>query len=234
MEIKELLEAYLALESGENKNLINIAFDELESEQYEDAVTHFDQLYVKDSNDYMSYFFRAYCKSHCGKRGDVYPDSQKLTSAFEMASKKAVANKKSQETNISLLLRMYDDAMDNLAYNAVEEVHVSDNGNTYTTNPDKYKITDLARKTIAGFINGNTDIINKSDRLTEFSIEYLKGIVDYNLNYYGPMIVALDPSYQTILDEKIKKLNAKKRITKIVIALIIIVIAGFVVFSMFL
>lgn len=222
MKIEELLDAYVAITSSENQNLINVAFDEMNSSQYEEAASHFDQLYAKDSSDYMSYFFRAYCKSFCGRRGDVYPDSQKLTSAFELACKKAIADKKNLDVNLNLIMIMFKEGMENLAYNAVEEVSVDSNGNTHTSNPTKYKIKSNARESLFALIRDNVDLFKENDELKEFALTYLKDIVDYGLDRFGAIIVSLDPSYAPVLEEKKKKARIKRIIGIVVIAVIIL------------
>lgn len=221
MELNELLDAYLAKLLSDEKNLMNIAFDEMNSSQYEEAASHFDQLYVKNSNDFMSYYFRAYCKSHCGKRGDVLPDSQKLTSAFQLTYKKAIENKEDLDLNLEIIVDMYIDAMDNLAYNAVEEVRVNSNGTTSTSNPTKYRILINCQNTISDFISENIELINELGGFKEYVLSYLKKDVKSNLNKYGPLIVKLDPSYSKQYEELQKKAKTKK-IIKLVILLGII------------
>ena len=100
--------------------LQHIAFEEMKSGQYEEAAIHFNQVYTGDPNNYMAYFLRACCKSHCGIRGNVIPDAQKLTSAFELTCEKAIARR--QEILLTDIMSLYEEKMRNLAYNAVEEV----------------------------------------------------------------------------------------------------------------
>ena len=225
MEMKELMANYLALVEEKNKNLVNIAFDEMESSQYEDAAIHFDQLYVQDSTDYMSFFFRAYCKSHCGRRGDVYPDSQKLTSAFELSVSKALASSAMLDTEMYLLLSMYKEAMDNLAYNAVEEVHVDSNGNTYTTNPTKTKIYAACKTSLTTLMKTNVETFKKLTNVNEYCINYLKTIEATNLRVYGNILVLYVPEYAAELEAKIKKQEKKSKMTLIIIGVAFAVIA---------
>ena len=181
MEIKEFMTNYLELVEEDKKNLVNIAFDEMNSNQYEEATVHFDKLYLQDSNDYMSYFFRAYCKSHCGKRGDVYADSQKLTSAFNLAVNKALGVSKNLDTQVYLMISMYNDAMDNLAYNAVEEVHVNNQGKTYTTNPTKAKIKNECSANLLDLMKDNVEVFKTLPSVKEYVINYLKKLFEISI-----------------------------------------------------
>ena len=225
MEIKDLMASYLAVVEEENKNLVNIAFDEMMSSQYEEAAGRFDKLYTQDSNDYMSYFFRAYCKSHCGKRGDVYSDSQKLTSAFNMAFQKAIASGKNLDTEVYLMISMYKDAMDNLAYNAVEEISIDSNGNTHKTNPTKFKIYDDCERVLVALMRDNANTLKKLSTVKDYIISYLQNIVDKNLNRnlnlgrkQGEVLVLYVPEFAPELEERIKKIEAKNKRTLIIIA----------------
>ena len=210
MNIQELMQSYLEVVDKKNKNLVDIAFDEMNSSQYEEAASHFDQLYVQDSNDFMSYFFRAYCKSHCGTRGNVYPDSQKLTSAFDLACKKALALGANLEVNLYLIFAMYDEAMKNLADNAVEEVRLDSNGNTVTSNPTKTKILLDCRTNLVYVMKENSNVIKSKKSLKEYVTTYLKRIVNQNLKVYGPIIVAYEPEYATILEKNLRQKKLKQ------------------------
>ena len=207
MKIKDLWACYLAKIEKANENLIKIAFDEMESKQYEEASIHFDQLYTQDANDFMSYFFRAYCKSHCGTRGNAYPDSQSLTAAFNLSFKKAISAKENLDTNLCLIFSMYEDAMENLYANAVN---------------DAYKIPLDSRTNIVNCIKENVDIIKSTEKTKAFIVNYLKKIVDYNLESYGTLILSFDPSYATILEEKRKKLKRRSIITLTIILAVLL------------
>ena len=218
MEIKEFTTTYLELVKEENKNLVNIAFDEMLSGQYEEATGHFDKLYLQDSNDYMSYFFRAYCKSHCGKRGDVYADSQKLTSAFNLAISKALGISKNLDTEVYLMISMYKDAMDNLAYNAVEEVHVDNNGKTYKTNPTKSKIKNECNENLLASMKDNAETFKTLPKVKEYVINYLK--IEFNASIkvsvgkcrkQADVLVLYTPEVAPELEEKINEQIAKDK-----------------------
>ena len=201
MDINELFDRYLKLVPEVDKNLVGIAFDEMRSSQHEEAATHFDQLYVKDSANFMAYFFRAYNKSFCGKRGDVYPDAQTLTSAFTMAVKKAAAAKIDFELNMQLLLQLYLEAMENLADNAVEEV----DSNGHTSNPDRTKIKKMARDNMLIVAEEHAELIKSYVDLKEYVLAYLKKIEHWNLKTIGALIVSYDPSYAETYQKKLKK-----------------------------
>jgi len=210
MDINEMYEGYLKIVTEADKNLINIAFDEMKSGQHEEAANHFDQLYVKDSANYMAFFFRAYNKSFLGKRGDVYPDAQTLTSAFTMAVKKAAAAKESYEINMFLILNLYTEAMKNLADNAVAEV--DENG--HTSNPDEKNIKKMTRDNMIATAKDYGDLIKSYADLKEYMVAYLKKIELWDLKNIGALIVDYDPSYAETYQKKLKK----AKIIKIVAA----------------
>ena len=218
MEINELLEAYVKKLSEDNQKLVSVAFDEMRSSQHEEAARHFDQLYVKNPSDYMSFFFRAYNKSFCGRRGDVYPDAQTLTSAFNMACKKAVSSSRDYEVNMYLLLQLYSEAMDNLAVNAVEEV--DEKGNT--SNPEKHKIRKMERENIVAVSRDQIAEIQRYGELKEFVVSYLKEKESDDLKNIGALIVLYDPSYEETFKKKMK-IQKIKGIVGICIALGIII-----------
>lgn len=230
MNIKDfVMSSYVELVDEEKKDLVKIAFDEMISSQYEEAAGRFDKLYTQDPNDYMSYFFRAYCKSHCGKRGDVYAASQKLTSAFNMAYQKAIASGNNLDTEVYLMISMYNDAMDNLAYNAVEEVHIGSNGNTYTTNPTKLKIYSECEEVLVTLMRDSVNVLKKLPTVKDYITSYLQRLVDRNLNHnidlgrkQGEVLALYAPEFASELEGRIKKAKAKKKLTRIIIAVAIV------------
>jgi hypothetical protein len=224
MEMKELLDCYLAGVGETNKNLVRIAFDEMSSSQYEEAAACFGQLYSQDSHDYMSYFFRAYCKSHCGTRGDVYPDSQIFTSAFQSACEKAFNAGGDLNTNLCLLFTMYENAMGNLAENAVEEVHVNSNGDTYTKNPIKKMIYADCVRNLVKVMQEKVALIKGYEKAQEYVITYLKANVDKNLKLYGPALLAYEPEYAATLEAKMKQAKIKKWIIAGVIVAVLVIL----------
>lgn len=229
MNIKDfVMSSYVELVDEEKKDLVDIAFDEMISGQYEEAAGRFEKLYTQDPNDYMSYFFRAYCKSHCGKRGDVYVASQKLTSAFNMAYQKAIVSSKYLDTEVYLMLSMYKEAMDNLAYNAVEEVHINSQGKTYKTNPTKLKIYSECEEVLVTLMRDSVNVLKKLPTVKAYITSYLQKLVDTNLNHninlgrkQGEVLVLYAPEFASELEEKIKKAEAKKKRTRIIIAVAI-------------
>ena len=210
MDINELYEKYVKLLAEEDKNLVNVAFDEMKSSQHEEAANHFDQLYVKDSTNYMAFYFRAYNKSFLGKRGDVYPDAQTLTSAFNMACKKALAAKGDAELNLSLIVQLYREAMENLADNAVEEV----DSNGHSSNPDRTNIKKMLRENMIALARDNAEAIKGYTDLKAYVVEYLKKIEHWDLKNIGAVIVTYDPSYAETYQKKLKK----SKIIKVVVA----------------
>ena len=197
MEINGLLEAYLTVNRKSINNLVQVAFDELESEQYEEAVTHFDQLYIKDPNDFMSYFLRAYSKSRCGVIGNCVSDSEKLTAVFEFACKKAIASEKNLDICLPILLKMYAETMEFLANNAVEE--------------DEWTIWSMEESEILNFAKNHFGITERNEELKNYVVSYLKEFVDTDLERVGPVIVSYEPSYQEVLDEKIREKEREEK-----------------------
>ena len=219
MDINEVFKNYVDA-NEDNGNLVTIAYDEMNSDQYEEAAAHFDQLYVKDPADYMSFFFRAMCKSHTGTRGNVYPDAQTLTSAFTMACKKAESDKKNYETNMLLLLHYYADAMDNLAYNAVEEV----DSNGHTSNPTRFRIKRMMRENLIEVAKQYKDSISACEDLKAYVMDYLQKNLSFDLEGVGAAIVAYDPSFEATLKEMLKKRKIKNIIKFSIIGGIILAI----------
>ena len=72
------------------------------------------------------------------------------------------------------MLNMYIDAMDNLAYNAVDETKIDSNGKTYTVNSDRWNIDKLKMITIADFANNSFEIISKCNNLKPYIVSYMK------------------------------------------------------------
>ncbi len=220
---KELLETYVKDVCVENRNLVIIAFDEMNSSQYEEAGEHFDQLYVRDPGDFMSYFFRAYCKSHCGKKIDAYANALKLTAAFEFAGKKAIAAKNDLEVNLLLLLTKYKDGMANLESNAVQ---------------DRYMISETLSATIASFTKNNMQIVKEYPGTKRFICSFLDRHSFSNRKYFEGLLIELDESYKLKFDEekKIARQRDEKefKTKKIIIsAIILIVLLGIVLWLSF-
>ena len=127
----------------------------------------------------------------------------------------------------SLMLNMYIDAMDNLAYNAVDETKIDSNGKTYTVNSDRWNIDKLKMITIADFANNNFEIISKCNNLKPYIVSYMKKeAVGDNLELVGPIIILYDSSYQSIYNKKLKS-RKKSRIIPYII-LIIALLIGFI------
>ena len=204
MEAKKAFDLYLDTVKEENRNLVTIAYDEMKSNQYEEAASHFDKLYTMDASDYMSYFFRAYCKSYCGRRGDVYPDAQTLSSAFTSALKKAIEDEDTLETNMTLLINHYFEAMGNLAYNAVGEV--SSNG--VRTNHTRDRINRMASQVLYDLATKNKDAIKGNNGVKGSVILWLKKYERIDLKRLGALIVFYEPEYASTYK--------RKRIMKIV------------------
>ena len=230
MEIQELFALYKKNVDEMNKNLMTIAFDELENGQYEEAAAHFDQLYVQDPSDFTFYFLRTFFKSQTGRRGDVYPDSQKLTSALELSIKKTVENNKDIDTSMYIIIDLYLEGMENLADNAVEEVSIDANGKTRTSNPTKIKITQNMISTVIGIVKTYANYVKEDESLCELLLGFLHYYESYSLEIVGNAICILDPSYATTLASKIKKAKAKKIIGILIVVAILAAIAIAVIF----
>ena len=119
---------------------------------------------------------------------------------------------------------MYDEAMKNLADNAVEEVRLDSNGNTVTSNPTKTKILLDCRTNLVYVMKENSNVIKSKKSLKEYVTTYLKRIVNQNLKVYGPIIVAYEPEYATILEKKLKAKKIKTIIGLSIVAIIILLI----------
>ncbi len=187
METTKLLEIYAKNVVHANQNLFNVAMEEMTSSQYEEAAIHFDQLYVNDSTDFMSYYFRAYCKAHYGKRGEVHASAQKLTSACKKSYQKAIEANVDIDTRVSLILQMYAEGMKHLAYNAID---------------DSFSIEQGYRDTLVEFINCYMELINQCDTLKTYILSELQELLSENLDKYGALIVALVPEYAPTLENK--------------------------------
>lgn len=218
MDIKEAFESYLRSVSDENRNITNIACDEMNSKQYEEAAVHFDQIYVKDSAEYMPYFFRAYCKSLCGVRGNAEANAQKITSAFTMACQKALSVKRDFEADMILICHHYIRAMEILANCAVDGI-------------TKGKIESMARDTMIAAAEEYRESIKMYPNLEEYLLSYLKEIEHHNLEEIGALIVSYDSSYEAVYQDKLKK-KKKKLIIILGIAIFLWVVGllvGFIV-----
>jgi len=133
-----------------------------------------------------------------------------LTSAFNMACKKALAAKGDAELNLSLILQLYREAMENLADNAVEEV----DSNGHSSNPDRTNIKKMLRENMIALARDNAEAIKGYADLKAYVVEYLKKIEHWDLKNIGALIVTYDPSYAETYQKKLKK----SKIIKIVVA----------------
>ena len=224
MEMQELFDAYLQHEKREEENLMIAAFDDVCSSQYEEAAERFNQLYGKNPQDYVSYFLRAYCKSHLGVRGNVYPDSQTLTSAFDLTIKKFFNSESKNPITFRLIISLYEDAMDNLFYNDPGELKIGSNGSSYTTYPARAKIISAKTTHVRSAIESNVEKIKKNSEMKKFCIQYLK---DSGSLYDLRIVCSLDSSYQSEYDKKLKEKDARDAAAKKRNIIIGIVIAIF-------
>ncbi len=69
-----------------NEDLIfQTALKEMNSDQYEEAEKHFDMVALQNPNNWRAPFFRAYCKCHHGRVGDIPSQSELFEGAFQRA-----------------------------------------------------------------------------------------------------------------------------------------------------
>ncbi|MBO4472962.1 MAG: hypothetical protein J5765_04050, partial [Clostridia bacterium] len=163
MEINEVFESYKGSVQEENRNLMTIACDEMQSKQYEEAAAHFGQLYEKAPNDYMAFFFRAYNKNHCGIKLNVTANAERLTSAFQLACQKAVGDRYRFRDNMFLLMHYYDEGM-----NFLENAAVSFESET------KRQIKKQRINTLIDVAETYHDSISTEVELESYVVNYLK------------------------------------------------------------
>lgn len=87
-------------------NLFKIAYDEMISNQFEEAEKHFDMYVLKNPNEWKAQFYRAYCKCHKGKIGDIPRQAQIFESAFKAAYEKIKVkeNQEEKEAGLKIIL----------------------------------------------------------------------------------------------------------------------------------
>jgi len=64
------------------EKLFSAAVGEMKNEQYEEAAKHFDMIVVESGEHAEAQFYRAYCKCHVGRLGDIPSQAQIFTNAF--------------------------------------------------------------------------------------------------------------------------------------------------------
>ena len=64
------------------EKLFNVAVDEMRNQQYEEAAKHFDMVVIEAGNHPDAHFYRAYCKCHVGRLGDIPNQAVLFTNAF--------------------------------------------------------------------------------------------------------------------------------------------------------
>ena len=196
--------------------VITIAFDEMKSGQYEDATKHFDQIYTSDSSNYMAFFFRAFCKSHTGKRGDVYPSAQTLTSAFTLTCQKAAADEENFLGNMLIVLTYYMDAMDLLEDNAVTE---------------SWKIGDIQRDALEEVTNTYGDKLKTDPYISAKLAEYFKIMEVHNKARFGALASIFDPEHEAVYKAEINKEKRKNRIKLIALGVFLVVLVVVIVIA---
>ena len=194
--------------------IVKIAFEEMKSGQYEDATKHFDQIYTSDPSFYMAFFFRAFCKSHTGKRGDVYPNAQTLTSAFALTCQKAAADKENFLGNMLVVLKYYMDAMELLRDNAVTE---------------SWKIGDMQRDALEEVANTYGDELKKDPSICALLADYFKIMEVHNILKYGALASIFEPEHEAVYKAEWAKVVRKNRIKLIalgvfLVALVVIIV----------
>lgn len=80
--MSEYGESYIAVDYD---NLFKIAFEEMEANQFEEAEKHFDMYFLKNVDEWKPAFYRAYCKCHTGKIGDIPSQATIFEGAFQKA-----------------------------------------------------------------------------------------------------------------------------------------------------
>lgn len=87
-------------------NLFKIAYDEMISNQFEEAEKHFDMYVLKNPNEWKAQFYRAYCKCHEGKIGEIPRQAQIFESAFKAAYEKIKVkeNQEEKEAGLKIIL----------------------------------------------------------------------------------------------------------------------------------
>lgn len=216
MELRDLLNAYITIQTDEQKKLITIAFEEMDSLEYEEAAKHFGQLYENDPSDFMSSFLRAYCKSHLGVRRDCDVDAHKLTIATKNTVEKAIGSE-NKELYLSLIFSLYNGAMENLYDNAVDGY---------------YKIFKEKIDVMQIFATEYYNLINSLPNVKNVILEILKNDVDrYSGLFYSiaETIVKYDEEFEAVIKERqLKEAKEAKKIKKRKIIIITVICVFFV------
>ena len=100
-------------------NLFKIAYDEMISNQFEEAEKHFDMYVLKNPNEWKAQFYRAYCKCHEGKIGDIPRQAQIFESAFKAAYEKIKVkeNQEEKEAGLKIILTFLNEQASYFASN---------------------------------------------------------------------------------------------------------------------
>ena len=96
-----------------------IAYDEMNSDQFEEAERHFDMYVLKNPNEWKAPFYRAYCKCHKGKIGDIPRQAQIFESAFKAAYEKIKVkeNQEEKEAGLKIILTFLNEQASYFASN---------------------------------------------------------------------------------------------------------------------
>lgn len=96
-------ESYISIDYD---NLFKIAFEEMEANQFEEAEKHFDMYFLKNVDEWKPAFYRAYCKCHTGKIGDIPSQATIFEGAFQKAYNKImkIENENEKIAGLSILI----------------------------------------------------------------------------------------------------------------------------------
>jgi hypothetical protein len=88
------------------ENLFKIACSEMESGQYAEAEKHFDSYVLKKPDEWKGLFYRAFCKCHHGRVGDIVNQANIFEGAFYKAlgSILSIEDKEEREDGLHIIL----------------------------------------------------------------------------------------------------------------------------------
>lgn len=154
---------------------LKIAIEEFNSSQYQEAASHFDDLYIASPDVYLFSFLRTVCKCHTGTRGNVVSDAGKLGAIFSSTLEKILKESAPvRKTLLPLTLGIYYQTMMLLYDNAV------DNSNSVTVGRDCFE-------TFRAFVTACADEITDDNAELVSIVDYIctEGLTDNHQKIWG-------------------------------------------------
>ena len=143
--------------------------NEMENEQYEEAAKHFDMVVIENGNDDDAFFFRAYCKCHVGKLGDIPNQTVQFTNAFckYVDSLNNIFDEEEKKTKLKVAVEKYSELTSYYSANAKRTMFSAPSVG-YSINSATKTMTDACNNKIRSCgINISNDVLEKVNTTTK-------------------------------------------------------------------